>query len=94
MDKVLIFLICAFVGAFMITIIERGPFGPLPAQAQQNQNTCKIYYDKAKELAEKGAEDLPSGGAQIVDFDPRVAKSNASIAYSQIYKNCREYDEN
>lgn len=36
------------------------------------QDSCKVYYDKAKELAEKS--------------------SNSSIAYSQIYRNCKEYD--
>lgn len=56
----------------------------------KQQDSCKVYYDKAKELAEKGTEDLPQG--ITMDFDPRVVKANLSVAYSQIYKNCKEYD--
>ena len=57
----------------------------------QSSTSCKIYYDKAKELAEKGAEDLPQG--ITMDFDPRVSKATSSIAYNQIYRNCKKYGE-
>lgn len=64
-----------------------------PTTTAQNkpESLCKIYYDKAKELAEKSIEELPQG--QTIGFDPRIAKANSSIAYSQIYKNCRVYGE-
>lgn len=52
---------------------------------------CKFYYDKAKQLAEESVEPLPQG--ITIDFDPRVAKSNSSIAYSQLYRNCKEWGE-
>ncbi|MEK7503098.1 MAG: hypothetical protein AAB556_01480 [Patescibacteria group bacterium] len=91
-EKIGTFFMLALVGILMAWPIKGGyvPFGPPPVMAQQNQNVCKTYYDKAKELAEKGAEDL---AGQVVDFDPRIAKSKASIAYSQIYRNCKEWGE-
>ena len=54
-------------------------------------SSCQTYYDKAIKLADESVEPLPPG--QTVDFDPRMAKSNSSIAYSQIYKNCKKYME-
>jgi hypothetical protein len=93
MAKVLEVLLCVFVGILLIySIVGRGyiPFGPPPVLAQ-SKDQCKIYYDKAKELAEESVEPLPPG--QTVDFDPRIAKSNSSIAYSQIYRNCKKYGE-
>lgn len=67
-------------------------FGTSNAEAQEkSQDSCKVYSDKAKELAEKSERDLPAG--ITIYFDPRIAESNDSIAYSQIYRNCKEYGE-
>lgn len=66
-------------------------FEPPQALAQQKIDNCQFYYDKAKQLAEESAEDLPQG--ITTDFDPRMAKSNSSIAYSWLYKNCKKYGE-
>ena len=80
------------IGIAIVTIIMMAAFilAISDAVAQgKPENPCKIYYDKSIELANESTKDLPPG--QTVDFDPRVAKSNSSIAYSWIYKNCKEY---
>ena len=86
-----IFGISAFIVVTLIFVIAIINMLNFENAAAQSSEKCKIYHDKAIELAEKGVEDLPQG--ITMDFDPRMAKSNASIAYSQIYRNCREYGE-
>lgn len=93
-SAVVTFLIFCLLAAFIFTIVDNIMFPnntPNILKAQAKTNECKIYHDKAKELAEKSAKDLPDG--QTIYFDPRMAKSNSSIAYSQIYRNCKEWGE-
>lgn len=93
-SAVVTFLSFCLLAAFIFTIVDNIMFPnntPNILKAQAKTNECKIYHDKAKELAEKSAKDLPPG--ITMDFDPRIAESNASIAYSQIYNNCWRWGE-
>ena len=78
---------------FSNTPIFPGPPSAFASAIAQKKETdyCKIYNNKAIELAEESAKDLPPD--TTMDFDPRMAKSNSSIAYSQIYQNCKQYAE-